>query len=104
MTPKILESRFHNCKISLILFWLYRNIAPMNKFKLPDSLGFLTSTRFWLMTLGVATAYVNGDLDLAQAIMTFASGFVGIRTVDRFGEKVGAEKKTEVKIDEPLHA
>lgn len=54
---------------------------------------FLTSSRFWAMFMGVIVWYLQqrgliGALEM-QAISIFLSGFIGIRTVDRLGEKAG---------------
>ncbi len=61
----------------------------MNDFKLPSNLKFLGSTRFWGMTLGIVASLLLEEIDATQAIQLFFAGFVGIRTVDRFGEKTG---------------
>lgn len=54
---------------------------------------FLTSNRFWAMTIGVLAWYgeKKGYLGVVemQAIAMFMSGFIGIKTVDRLGEKAG---------------
>lgn len=57
-------------------------------------LAFLGSTRFWAL---VAFASLSGLLsvgiispDVAQPLLTILAGFIGIRTIDRFGEKAGA--------------
>lgn len=54
---------------------------------------FLTSNRFWAMAIGVLAWYgeKKGYLGLIemQAIAMFISGFIGIKTVDRLGEKAG---------------
>lgn len=54
---------------------------------------FLTSNRFWAMIIGVAVWYGQqkgfiGALEM-QAIEAILAGFVGLRTVDRLGEKAG---------------
>jgi hypothetical protein len=54
---------------------------------------FLTSNRFWAMAIGVLVWYGKqkgyiGELEM-QAITAFLTGFVGIKTVDRLGEKAG---------------
>ena len=57
---------------------------------------FLTSSRFWFMTVGVLSWYAQqkgwiGELEM-KAIASFVTGFIGIRTVDRLGESAGTTK------------
>ena len=63
----------------------------MNKFK------FLTSTRFWAMTLGAILLFFHQEGMISEslfvAISTFLAGFTGIRTVDRISEKLGEKKE-----------
>ena len=56
---------------------------------------FLTSTRFWAMVLGAVAVYLNrkgilGDAEFAL-VGTILGGFIGVRTIDRLGEKVGCK-------------
>lgn len=56
-------------------------------------LAFLKSNRFWLLLVGAISLYLQqkgliGEAELLL-ISTIAGGFIGIRTVDRFGEQVG---------------
>ncbi len=54
---------------------------------------FLTSTRFWAMVIGAVTVYLksSGYIGEAEAILvqTLVIGFIGVRTVDRFAERIG---------------
>lgn len=60
---------------------------------LKDKFIFLTSTRFWALVLiaiiGVLEAEGTLSAEIAVALVTILGGFVGIKTVDRFSEKVG---------------
>lgn len=55
---------------------------------------FLKSNRFWALVLGAAILYLQQKNLIGAAettlIETVLAGFIGIRTVDRFGEKSGA--------------
>lgn len=54
---------------------------------------FLSSNRFWALVVGAVSlyAYTKGWIGQAEmdliAVISFA--FIGIRTIDRFGEKIG---------------
>lgn len=56
-------------------------------------LEFLKSNRFWAMILGAVILYLSskGFLGKEELILieTIIAGFVGVRTVDRLGEKIG---------------
>ena len=57
-------------------------------------LSFLKSNRFWALVVGCATLFVEGGFtldSLLRALSALCLGFIGVRTVDRFGEKVGAK-------------
>jgi hypothetical protein len=60
-----------------------------------EKLEFLKSTRFWALVIGAVTLYLQrrGLIGESEMILieTIVSGFIGIRTVDRLGEKVGGE-------------
>jgi hypothetical protein len=54
---------------------------------------FLTSTRFWVMVLGAVSVYLYtkgwiGDAEV-KLLEILTAGFVGIKTVDKFGENIG---------------
>jgi hypothetical protein len=54
---------------------------------------FLKSNRFWAMVIGALAIYLTekgliGEAEI-KLIGTITAGFVGIRTVDRFSEKIG---------------
>lgn len=54
---------------------------------------FLHSPRFWAVVFGAVIVYLQakgwlGELE-RNLIVTIAGGFVGIRTIDRLGEKIG---------------
>lgn len=59
----------------------------MNKFE------FLQSPRFWVMILGTVAVYLEAKGWIGEAERNLIAGlsalFVGIRTADRFGEKIG---------------
>lgn len=52
---------------------------------------FLTSNRFWALFLGAIIVYLNSKGYIGQAettlVATIAYGFIGIRTIDRIGDK-----------------
>jgi len=60
-----------------------------------EKLDFLKSTRFWALVIGAVTLYLQskgfiGESELTL-IGTIVAGFIGVRTIDRFGEKIGGE-------------
>lgn len=61
---------------------------------MPEKFEFLKSTRFWALVVGSVVLYLQTKGLLGQPEMvlieTILGGFIGIRTVDRFGEKAGA--------------
>ncbi len=70
-----------------------------NDFKLPTPLKFLASTRFWVMVLGILASYISKEVTGIEAIQLLLTGFVGIRTVDRFAEKTGSKDTTGSKTE-----
>jgi len=61
-----------------------------------NTFSFLYATRFWAIVLAALSIYLQKKgwigKDEMVALVTIAGGFVGVRTVDRFGEqKVVAE-------------
>lgn len=58
------------------------------------NLEFLKSNRFWALVVGALTLYLHTKGWIGQPeivlIETILGGFIGIRTIDRFGEKAGA--------------
>lgn len=60
-----------------------------------ENLDFLKSNRFWMLVIGAVTLYLQSKGIIGEAeltlIGTIVAGFIGIRTIDRFGEKVGGE-------------
>jgi len=54
---------------------------------------FLKSTRFWVMVAGAFVLYLNSKgyigVHETKLLETVAALFVGIRTIDRLGEKIG---------------
>jgi len=60
-----------------------------------EKLEFLKSTRFWALVIGAVTLYLQGKGIIGESeltlIGTIVAGFIGVRTVDRFGEKIGGE-------------
>ena len=59
-----------------------------------NKLAFLTSNRFWALVIASLTVVANGDFTVEawlQGLSALALGFIGIRTVDRFSEKIGAK-------------
>jgi hypothetical protein len=57
---------------------------------------FLTSNRFWAIVLfSLAIALKDAgviSVELAQFVMTVTAGHIGVKTVDRFAEKLGKSK------------
>ena len=53
---------------------------------------FLGSNRFWALVVGAIVVFLQSEMlinqNLAQLIETIAFAFIGIRTIDRFGEKL----------------
>ena len=53
---------------------------------------FLSSNRFWVMVvvaiLGVLKTEMILDPALANVLITFGLSFIGVRTLDRMGEKL----------------
>jgi hypothetical protein len=60
-----------------------------------ENFEFLKASRFWAMVIGAVALYLQNKGVIGEAELTFIvtiiSGFIGIRTVDRFGEKIGGE-------------
>ena len=61
-----------------------------------EKFGFLYSNRFWAVVLGAIVLYLNEEAiindNLTILLETIITSFVGIRTVDRLGEKIGGTK------------
>jgi len=57
-----------------------------------EKFDFLKSTRFWALIIGAVTFYLQTKGILGEAelnlIGTIVAGFIGIKTIDRFGEKI----------------
>jgi len=55
----------------------------------------MQSTRFWALLALALAIYLNDQNlisdNLASFIFTVGAGHIGIRTVDRFGEKIGEQ-------------
>jgi hypothetical protein len=53
---------------------------------------FLKSERFWAMVIGAVAAYLESKGCIGEAehmlILTVSAGFITVRTVDRFGERM----------------
>lgn len=66
---------------------------------MPNKLKFLTSTRFWAMLFAATIQYLQSENIITPEFSTFLTtifaGFIGVRTVDRFGEKLGGEQKLD---------
>jgi len=60
-----------------------------------ENFEFLKSSRFWFMIIGAVALYLQNKGIIGEAELTFigtiVTGFIGIRTVDRLGEKIGGE-------------
>jgi hypothetical protein len=56
------------------------------------SLEFLKSNRFWVLIgiciIAILKNYAIIDIEIANALITAGLGFIGIRSLDRFSEKV----------------
>lgn len=63
--------------------------------KLPKDLQFITSPRFWAVVIGSVAVYLEQVGYIGEAernlIATVVAGFVTIKSVDRFSEKVGGK-------------
>lgn len=65
---------------------------------MPSKLEFLYSTRFWTLLITSASAILIDPnfptqewyVSLGKFLALVGTGFIGIRTIDRFGEKSGA--------------
>ena len=59
-------------------------------------LSFLKSNRFWALVIGAIAIYLEarGLIGNAELILidTIAFAFIGVRTIDRLGEKMGSNK------------
>jgi len=59
---------------------------------MPEKLAFLKSRRFWALVLIAIVKVLDTEGiipgTIASGIIMVLSGFVGIRTIDRFSEKV----------------
>ena len=57
--------------------------------------GFLTASRFWAMVGVVVVGFLKAKLLLddvtATALISLGMGFIGIRTIDRVSETLGAK-------------
>jgi len=60
--------------------------------KLPEDWRFLTATRFWAMVILAVGVYLQtkGIIGQPEAILiaTISGGFIGIKTLDRLGDKL----------------
>ena len=59
--------------------------------KLPQQLDFLKSNRFWVLVGGCIVVMAEGNFTyeaILKALGVFCAGFVTIRSVDRFSEKL----------------
>jgi len=58
-----------------------------------EKLTFLTSNRFWAVVIAAVVLYLSnkGILGMSETVFleTILAAFVGIRTVDRFSERIG---------------
>jgi len=54
---------------------------------------FLQSNRFWVLVIGAVVLYLETKGLIGEAertlVVTMAGGFIGIKSIDRFSEKVG---------------
>lgn len=64
-----------------------------------EQFAFLASNRFWMLIIGSASIVFidpsfptqHWSVNLGKFLALVSAGFIGIRTADRFGEKVGSE-------------
>lgn len=60
---------------------------------------FLQSTRFWSLCIGALVIYLKTKGWIGESEMllvnTILGGFIAIKTVDRFSEKIGNVEKVE---------
>lgn len=64
--------------------------------EISEKFQFIFSTRFWALIIGAVSFYLKtkgiiGDAEMIL-IETIVAGFIGIRTIDRVGEKIGGDK------------
>jgi len=55
---------------------------------------FLKSNRFWALVIGCLTIVAEGNFTVdswLKGLSALVLGFISIRTVDRFGEKIGGK-------------
>ena len=56
-----------------------------------EKFAFLTSNRFWALVIGAVALFLKQEGIIDEAVFsligTLTAGFIGIRTVDRFGEQ-----------------
>jgi hypothetical protein len=65
---------------------------------MPQSLLFLTSTRFYALVIGSLAIASQGGFSReawTNAVITFVSGFIGIRSLDRATEVLSSKKLPE---------
>jgi len=60
-----------------------------------SKLDFLTSRRFWFLVLVAIIGVLDTEGiipdEIAKSLIVILGGFIGIRTIDRFGEKAGGK-------------
>lgn len=58
-----------------------------------NKLEFLQSPRFWALLIGAVSLYLQtkGYIGEPEMVLigTIVAGFIGVRTIDRFAEKMG---------------
>lgn len=58
-------------------------------------LSFLKANRFWALIIAAILSVLKAegilDASIADALIGLCAAFIGIRTVDRFGEKVAVQ-------------
>jgi hypothetical protein len=58
-----------------------------------EKLEFLKSTRFWSLVAGAVVFYLKSKGFIGESEMilieTILGGFISVRTIDRFSEKIG---------------
>lgn len=57
-----------------------------------DNFQFLKAERFWIMIIGAVFVYLETKGFVGEAernlVATITAGFIAVRTVDRFGERI----------------
>lgn len=66
---------------------------------------FITSPRFWALVIGAVALALWQDGIISQGwvtcVATITGGFITVRTVDRFGERIGGVNAQQINVEAP---